>query len=149
MLRVDRLRQRRLRGNRSGASGAVATEDLLEVLDVDVAVLEPRLEVVPRLVQQVAEERAVVRSLNLVVSHGHRAVEVHVALEDADGDGDIRAVGDHATRTNARKEDLTAQRIELVRAERVTPDVGELATFVEEAADRAVVVTRGDAVDQV
>src|SRR5581483_4606122 len=149
ILRVTRLRERVLVRDRVLAGRAVAPEDLLEVLDVHVAVLEGRLQVEPRVVEERPEGPTVVRGLELVVSDVHHAVGVHVAFEEPDGDGDIRAVNDLTARSDTRKRDLAAESVGLARAERVAPDVSELTTLVEQRADSTVVVARRDPEEQV
>src|SRR5581483_1593496 len=82
-------RSRRLGRDRVLAVRAIAAEHLLQVLDVDVKVVQVRLEVVPLAVQQAAEERAVAVGNQRLVLDVDLAVEVQVALEDADGDGHV------------------------------------------------------------
>src|SRR5581483_7975412 len=77
----SRRRGGRLRRQQLLARRAVTAEHLLQVLDVDVEVVQRRLEVVPLRVQGAAERRPVAVGDQRLVLHVHLAVEVHIALQ--------------------------------------------------------------------
>src|SRR5438309_659596 len=66
-VQVERRCDRGLGWDRILASASIAAEDLLDVLDVDVKVVEARLEVEPLVVERAAEERTVVERDQLLV----------------------------------------------------------------------------------